>query len=292
MSGSSIFDQLQAEHLALDEVAGGEFPHPERTRVVAVANQKGGVGKTSTAVNLAASLASKKKRVLLIDIDPQANATTGLGFNRSDFEFNIYHVLTGRKNMSEVIQKTELEFMDLVPSNIGLVGIEREASEEKDFKLTLKNKISEVADRYDFIIIDSPPTLGSITVNALAASDSVIIPIQCEFYALEGVALILNTVKVVKQTVNKNLKIRGFLPTMYSLQNNLAKETVANLREYFDDKLFRIGKTDDLVIIPRNIKLAESPSFGKPVILYDKKSAGSIAYQDLAKSIMEQKWAR
>ena len=262
------------------------------SEVITIANQKGGVGKTTTAVNLAASLAIKKKRVLLIDVDPQANATTGLGFNRSDFEFNIYHVLTGRKSMSEVIQKTELEFMDLVPSNIGLVGIEREVSEEKDFKLMLKNKISEVKDRYDFIIIDSPPTLGSITVNALVASDSVIIPIQCEFYALEGVALILNTVKVVKQTLNKNLKIRGFLPTMYSLQNNLAKETVANLREYFDDKLFRISKSDDLVIIPRNIKLAESPSFGKPVVLYDIKSAGSIAYQDLAKSIMEQKWAR
>ena len=258
------------------------------SEVITIANQKGGVGKTTTAVNLSASLAVKKKRVLLIDVDPQANATTGLGFNRSDFEFNIYHVLTGRKKLSEVIQKTELEYMDLVPSNIGLVGIEREGADSADFKLTLKNKIEEISNRYDYIIVDSPPTLGSITVNALAASNSVIIPIQCEYYALEGVALVLNTIKVVKETINKSLQIRGFLPTMYSAQNNLAKETVANLQEYFGEKLFYVGKHKDLIVIPRNIKLAECPSFGKPVILYDKKSAGSLAYQDLAKALMEK----
>ncbi|MBP3224666.1 AAA family ATPase [Campylobacter sp. JMF_01 NE2] len=259
------------------------------SEIITIANQKGGVGKTTTAINLSASLAMKKKRVLLIDVDPQANATTGLGFNRSDFEFNIYHVLTGRKKLSEVIQKTQMEYMDLAPSNIGLVGIERESADEADFKLILKNKIEEIKDIYDYIIIDSPPTLGSITVNALAASNSVIIPIQCEFYALEGVALVLNTIKIVKQTINKNLQIRGFLPTMYSAQNNLAKETVANLQEYFGEKLFYIGKDKNLVVIPRNVKLAESPSFGKPVILYDKKSAGSLAYQDLAKAVMEKR---
>ncbi|MDA3057468.1 AAA family ATPase [Campylobacter sp. VBCF_05 NA6] len=259
------------------------------SEIITIANQKGGVGKTTTAINLSASLAMKKKRVLLIDVDPQANATTGLGFNRSDFEFNIYHVLTGRKKLSEVIQKTQMEYMDLAPSNIGLVGIERESADEADFKLILKNKIEEIKDIYDYIIIDSPPTLGSITVNALAASNSVIIPIQCEFYALEGVALVLNTIKIVKQTINKNLQIRGFLPTMYSAQNNLAKETVANLQEYFGKNLFYIGKDKNLVVIPRNVKLAESPSFGKPVILYDKKSAGSLAYQDLAKAIMEKR---
>ena len=259
------------------------------SEIITIANQKGGVGKTTTAINLSASLAMKKKRVLLIDVDPQANATTGLGFNRSDFEFNIYHVLTGRKKLSEVIQKTQMEYMDLAPTNIGLVGIERESADEADFKLILKNKIEEIKDIYDYIIIDSPPTLGSITVNALAASNSVIIPIQCEFYALEGVALVLNTIKIVKQTINKNLQIRGFLPTMYSAQNNLAKETVANLQEYFGEKLFYIGKDKNLVVIPRNVKLAESPSFGKPVILYDKKSAGSLAYQDLAKAVMEKR---
>lgn len=256
--------------------------------VITIANQKGGVGKTTTAVNLAASLAVAEKRVLLIDIDPQANATTGMGFNRSDYEYNIYHVLTGKKNLSDIVLKTDIPTLFLAPSNLGLVGIEQELSDRgKEQKLILKNKIKEVLSEYDFIIIDSPPALGSITINALGASDSVIIPIQCEFYALEGLALILNTVKVIKKTINPKLNIKGFLPTMYSSQNNLAKETVANLRQHFKQKLFTHKEnSDDLVIIPRNVKLAESPSFGKPVILYDIKSPGSIAYQNLAHSIL------
>ena len=239
--------------------------------VITIANQKGGVGKTTTAVNLAASLAVAEKKVLLIDIDPQANATTGMGFSRNDYEYNIYHVLTGRKKLSQIVLKTEIPTLFLAPSNIGLVGIEQELNDQsKDYQKILKGKIEEVLDRYDFIIIDSPPALGSITVNALSASDSVIIPIQCEFYALEGLAQILNTVK-----------------TMYSSQNNLAKETVANLKQHFENKLFKNkGGDDEFVIVPRNVKLAESPSFGKPVILYDIKSPGSIAYQNLAYSIL------
>lgn len=258
------------------------------SEVITIANQKGGVGKTTTAVNLAASLAVADKRVLLIDIDPQANATTGMGFGRSDYEFNIYHVLTGRKKLSQIVLKTEIPTLFLAPSNIGLVGIEQEFNDQsKDYKTILKNKIAEVLDEYDFIIIDSPPALSTITINALSASDSVIIPIQCEFYALEGLALILNTIKLVKQTINKKLTIKGFLPTMYSSQNNLSKETIANLKQHFKSKLFTCKHDgDDLVIIPRNVKLAESPSFGKPVILYDIKSPGSIAYQNLAYSIL------
>ena len=184
--------------------------------------------------------------------------------------------------------KTEIPTLFLVPSNIGLVGIEQELSEQnKDYQKILKSKIEEVEGQYDFIIIDSPPALGSITVNALSASDSVIIPIQCEFYALEGLAQILNTVKIIKKTINKKLTIKGFLPTMYSSQNNLAKETVANLKQHFEDKLFKSKETDDgFVIVPRNVKLAESPSFGKPVILYDIKSPGSVAYQNLACCIL------
>lgn len=256
--------------------------------VITIANQKGGVGKTTTAVNLAASLAVAEKKVLLIDIDPQANATTGMGFSRSDYEYNIYHVLTGRKNLSEIVLKTDIPTLFLAPSSIGLVGIEQEFSDKsKDYKLILKTKIKEILSDYDFIIIDSPPALGSITMNALSASDSVIIPIQCEFFALEGLAQILNTVKLIKKTINPKLVIKGFLPTMYSPQTNLAKDVVEQLRQHFKHKLFtNKDNSDDLVLIPRNVKLAESPSFGKPVILYDIKSPGSIAYQNLAHSIL------
>ena len=259
------------------------------SEIITIANQKGGVGKTTTAINLAASLAVAEKKVLLVDVDPQANATTGLGFNRNNYEYNIYHVFTRRKKISDIILKTELPKLDLAPSNIGLVGIEQELAKDESIerKIVLKNQLKEVVDVYDFIIIDSPPALGSITVNAFAASDSVIIPIQCEFYALEGVAMVLNTIKIIKKSINPKLKIRGFLPTMYSSQNNLSKDTVEDLKQNFKEQLFTTnGDENDFIIIPRNVKLAESPSFGKPIILYDIKSPGSLAYQNLAYSIL------
>jgi chromosome partitioning protein len=257
------------------------------SEIIAIANQKGGVGKTTTAVNLAASLAVAEKRVLLIDIDPQANATTGMGFSRNDYEFNIYHVLIDRKKLSQIILKTSLPTLHIAPSNIGLVGVEKEFydNKTKGRELVLKTKIEEIKDQYDFIIIDSPPALGSITVNALSAAHSIIIPIQCEFFALEGLAQLLNTVKLIKRTINPNLEIKGFLPTMFSTQNNLSKQVFADLKQHFKNKLFTANE-DEYVVIPRNVKLAESPSFGKPIILYDIKSPGSVAYQNLAQSIL------
>jgi chromosome partitioning protein len=258
------------------------------SEVIAIANQKGGVGKTTTAVNLAASLAVAEKKVLLIDADPQANATTSLGFNRNDYEFNIYHVLIGTKKLKDIILKSSIPTLHLAPSNIGLVGIEKEYYESGNSagrELVLKKAIALVVKDYDYVIIDSPPALGPITINALSASNSVIIPIQCEFFALEGLAQLLNTVRLIRKTINPRLSIKGFLPTMYSSQNNLSKQVFADLRQHFQGKLFKDNQ-DEYIVIPRNVKLAESPSFGKPVILYDVKSAGCEAYQDLAQAII------
>lgn len=258
------------------------------SEIIAIANQKGGVGKTTTAVNLAASLAAAEKRVLLIDVDPQANATTSLGVHRNSFEFNIYHAFIGAKKLSEIILDTQLPHLKLAPSNIGLVGIENELAvkKTKTRELVLKDLISEVECDYDFIIIDSPPSLGNITVNVFAAAHSLIIPVQCEYYALEGLAQVINTYKIVQRTLNPRLKIRGFLPTMHSVQQNLSKQVLLDLKKHFKDMLLpsmrASGEDDKYIVIPRNVRLAESPSFGKPVILYDAKSPGSIAYQDLA----------
>ncbi len=256
--------------------------------IITIANQKGGVGKTTTAVNLAASLAKEGKSVLLIDADPQANATTSLGFNRNDYEFNIFHVMIGTKKLSQIILKTDVENLFLAPSNIGLVGIEKEYYQNNQKReLMLKNAIEEVADEYDYIIIDSPPALGPMTINALSAANSVIIPIQCEFFALEGLAQLLNTIRLIRKTVNPSLKIKGFLPTMYSRQNNLSKQVLADLQHHFKDKLFHKKKNaKECIVVPRNVKIAESPSFGKPVTHYAASSKGSIAYQELAGAIM------
>lgn len=258
------------------------------SEIIVIANQKGGVGKTTTAVNLAASLAVEGKKVLLIDADPQANATTSLGYSRNDYEFNIYHVLIGTKKIRDIILKSDIATLDLAPSNIGLVGVEKEyydAGNAKGRELIMKNALAQVKSSYDYIVIDSPPALGPMTINALSAANSVIIPIQCEFFALEGLAQLLNTVRLIRKTINPRLSIKGFLPTMYSAQNNLSKQVFADLRQHFDNKLFK-DMDEELIVIPRNVRLAESPSFGKPALLYDAKSSGSIAYQNLAQAII------
>jgi len=258
------------------------------SEVITIANQKGGVGKTTTAVNLAAALAKSGKKVLLIDADPQTNATTSLGFNRNDYEYNIYHVLIGIKKMSDVILTSSFKNLDMVPANIGLVGIEKEFYDpsKENRELLLKKAIKPIKEKYDYIIIDSPPALGPITINSLGAADSVIIPIQCEFFALEGLAQLLNTINLLKRSINPKLVIKGFLPTMYSVQNNLSKQVLEDLSHHFKDKLF-LTKKKEVLIVPRNIKIAESPSYGKPVIEYAKKSKGAAAYVDLAKSIVK-----
>ena len=259
------------------------------SEIIAVANQKGGVGKTTTAVNLAASLALAEKKVLLIDFDPQSNATTSLGFQREEIEFDIYHVLMETRNLSDIIQETAMPHMHLAPSNIGLVGIEKEFYTKKSGKeLLLKKAIQEVREFYDFIIIDAPPALGPLTINALSASDSVIVPIQCEFFALEGLAQLLSTIQLLQNNINPKLRVKGILPTMYSMQNNLSKQVLTDISNHFKNKLFKNAnnKENPYVIIPRSVKLAESPSFGKPILLYDVKSNGSIAYQKLAQSIL------
>jgi chromosome partitioning protein len=256
------------------------------TEIIAIANQKGGVGKTTTAVNLSAALALAGKKTLLIDADAQANATTSLGFSRDKYEFNLYHVMIGTKELNDVILDTDIDHLDLAPSNIGFVGFEKDFYQtSKDRELILKRKIDPVKSNYDYIIIDSPPALGPVTINTLSAANSVIIPIQCEFYALEGLAQLLNTIKLVKQTTNRQLTIKGFLPTMYSMQTNLSKQVLADLVQHFDSKLFKIDN-NSCIVVPRNIKLAESPSFGKPIMTYDPTAAGSKAYTNLAQLII------
>jgi len=256
-------------------------------KVIVIANQKGGVGKTTTAINLSASLAEYGQECLLIDLDPQGNTTSGLGFDKNAIEKSIYHVLIGDTPVSSVILKTKIEKLDIIPSNINLVGAELDLVGLENRELKLANILREYEASYKYIIIDSPPSLGLLTLNALAAADSLIIPIQCEYYALEGLSQLLKTVDLVKSNLNPSLAIEGILLTMFDSRLNLSEQVIAEIKKYFGDKVFQS-------IVPRSVRLAEAPSFGKPIFQYDKASKGAQVYLDLAVEIMElnKSWER
>jgi chromosome partitioning protein len=250
-------------------------------KVIALANQKGGVGKTTTAINLAASLAVLEKKVLLIDADPQANSTSGTGFDVRSINTSIYECLVDDVNPSEIILNTEVDGMDLIASHIDLVGAEIEMLNMPNREGVLKHVISKIETNYDYILIDCSPSLGLITVNALTAADSVMIPVQCEYFALEGLGKLLNTIKIIQGRLNPELEIEGFVLTMYDPRLRLSNQVVEEVKKHFQLMVFE-------TIIQRNIKLSESPSFGKPVILYDSESKGAINYLNLAKELLQK----
>ncbi len=249
------------------------------SKTIAVCNQKGGTGKTTTTVNLAAALAALNKRVLIVDMDPQGNAGSGVGIDKSQLNVTVYDVLTHKADISQAIIKTSISSLEILPCNINLTGAEIELVGVISRENRLKKAISAVKSNYDFIFIDSPPSLGLLTLNSLVAADSILIPIQCEFYALEGVSQLLNTITLVKEGLNESLAIEGVLMTMADFRTNLTNEVIKEIKNYFKDKVYT-------TIIPRNIKLSEAPSFGKPINLYDPTSIGSIKYKELANEVL------
>ena len=250
-------------------------------KVIALANQKGGVGKTTTAINLAASLAVLEQRVLIVDADPQANATSGSGFDTKNIKTSIYECLIDDVNPANIILNSEIEGFDLIPSSIDLVGAEIEMLNQPKREMMLKKVIDQVKDNYDFVLIDCSPSLGLITVNSLTAADAVIIPVQCEYFALEGLGKLLNTIKIIQNRLNPDLEIEGFLLTMYDSRLRLSNQVVDEVKKHFQQMVFE-------TIIQRNIKLGEAPSFGKPAILYDADSKGAINHLDLARELLQK----
>ena len=248
-------------------------------KVISVANQKGGVGKTTTTVNLATNLAKKGKKVLLIDTDPQGNATSGLGVTK-EVDVSIYDILVEENEFNETIQKTEVKNLSVCPSNISLAGAEVQLVSMMSREQRLKTKLDLIKDEYDYILIDCPPSLGLITLNAFTASDTVLIPVQCEYFALEGLGQLLNTVNLVKKHLNKNLEIEGALLTMYDARTNLSNQVVKEVKKYFEDKVYK-------TVIPRNVRLSEAPSYGMPISLYDPKSKGAKAYEKFTKEFLK-----
>lgn len=249
------------------------------SRVIAVCNQKGGTGKTTTAVNLPSALAELGKRVLLVDMDPQGNATSGVGINKNDIKSSVYDALVHKAQMTDIILSTKFQNLSIVPCNIHLTGAEIELVGALSRENRLKKAIDSVQNQFDYVFIDSPPSLGLLTLNALVAADTILIPIQCEFYALEGVSQLLNTIELIKEGLNPSLSIEGVLMTMADFRTNLTNEVIKEINTYFQDKVYKS-------IIPRNIRLSEAPSFGKPINYYDPSSSGAIKYKELALEII------
>jgi chromosome partitioning protein len=249
------------------------------SKVICIANQKGGVGKTTTAVNLSASLAVAEKRTLLIDIDPQGNASSGLGIRREEISQNIYHALINQVPPKALLQGTELDFLKIIPSTIDLIGAEIELVPFPDREIRLRNVLKELIGEFDYLIIDCPPSLGLLTVNSLTAAHSVLIPLQCEYYPMEGLSQLIKTIELIKIHLNPALKIEGILLTMFDKRNNISQQVTDEIRKHFGPLVFN-------TVIPRNVRLSESPSFGKPIILYDANSRGAESYLNLAKEII------
>ncbi len=248
-------------------------------KITAVSNQKGGVGKTTSAVNISASLAAAEKRVLLIDADPQGNSTSGLGIDKDNLIGTLYDLYTGSKNIEEIIRDTNLPFLKIIPSNIELIGAELELSAKEGREMILRQALMSVRDQYDYIFIDCPPSLSLLTLNALVAADSLLIPMLCEYHALQGISMLLRTYNLIRDSFNPALEIEGIVLTMFDGRNSLANQVSDELKKHFGDKVYK-------TLIPRNVTLAEAPSHGKPAILYDIRSKGAQSYLELAKEII------
>ena len=258
----------------------------EMGRVIAVANQKGGVGKTTTAINLSACLAEKGQKVLSIDMDPQGNMTSGLGIDKDEVEKNIYDLMIGDAEVNDVLQKEAIENLDVIPTSIDLSAAEIELIGVEDKEFIIRNAIQSIRDNYDYVIIDCPPSLNMLTINAMTTADSVLVPIQCEYYALEGLSQLIQTVELVKTRLNPNLEIEGVVFTMYDARTNLSLQVVENVKGYLHQNIYK-------TIIPRNVRLAEAPSHGLPINLYDTRSAGAESYRMLAQEVLhkgEEEW--